>query len=327
VRFSFVVVGCNRVDKADTSKAVNPSTANLEQLDRTFAEVAALAPRPRFFFFAGDMVFGYTGDTVSLESELRAWRALYSQSPLGKSGTVLVPIPGNHEVQNEAKLAYAAAERTWLRVMGPDIAPFAGNGPLPGGADGLPTDQSSLTYSFNYKNTHFLLLDTDPAGRDWTVPTKWIASDLAQAHQRQAKHIFAIGHKPAWSPAPVATDGLAHGTSPINYNALRDELWSALETNHAEAMLAAHNHVYYRTQPANGKTWMIIAGNGGTPIDATADLTVPSTGTYFGYTVVSVTNGGKVFARSYGRDVPAAGYASAPTGPTTMRDSVELTWK
>jgi hypothetical protein len=72
---------------------------------------------------------------------------------------------------------------------------------------------------------------------------------------------------------------------------------------------------------------MIIAGNGGTPIDATADNTIPATGTYFGYTVVSVTNAGRVFSKSYGRDVPAAGYASAPTAATTLRDSVEITWK
>src|ERR1700737_1688409 len=36
---SVVVIGCNRVDTPDTNKAVNPSTANLEQLRRTFAEV------------------------------------------------------------------------------------------------------------------------------------------------------------------------------------------------------------------------------------------------------------------------------------------------
>ena len=35
VDFSFVVVGCNRVDKADIAKT-SPSTANIEQLKRTF---------------------------------------------------------------------------------------------------------------------------------------------------------------------------------------------------------------------------------------------------------------------------------------------------
>ena len=106
----------------------------------------------------------------------------------------------------------------------------------------------------------------------------------------------------------------------------RDAFWSSLVNNQVEAMFSAHNHVYYRSQPT-GKTWMVIAGNGGTPIDATVDQTIPSTGTYFGYTVVSVTNSGRVFSKSYGRDVPAATYAAAPVGATTLRDSIEITWK
>ncbi len=326
IRFSFVVVGCNREDKADTNSAVNPSTANLEQLRRTYAEVAALPVRPKFFFFAGDLVFGYTPDTASLESQLRAWRAEYDRSPLAGSGTVLIPVPGNHEVQNAKKIAYAAAERTWLRVMGPDLAPYAGNGPAAGGADGLATDQGSLTYSFDYKNTHFLLLDTDPVGRDWTVPVKWIASDLDRAAKRQAKHIIAIGHKPAFAAPQVATDGLGHGvTATVNYDALRDEFWGALEEHHAEAMISAHNHVYLRQQPHAGGTWQVISGNGGSPLEDFAQAN-PAT-RFFGFTVVTVWKDGRVTATEYGRDVPAEGYL-APSGayPTTVRDEVDLTW-
>src|ERR1700738_4176399 len=70
--YSFAVIGCNRVDKADT--AGNVSTANLEQLTRTFADIAALSPRPNLVFFAGDLVLGYTADTVQLERKLRRWR-------------------------------------------------------------------------------------------------------------------------------------------------------------------------------------------------------------------------------------------------------------
>ena len=305
---------------------MNPSTANLEQLNRTFSEVSELSPRPRFVFFAGDMVFGYTPDTVSMESQLRAWRALYDASPLARTGTILVPIPGNHEVQNDKKIAYAAAERTWLRVMWSDVAPFGGNGPTAGGADGLATDQSYLTYSFNYRRTHFLLLDTDPVGRDWTVPTNWIASDLAHARQRHARHIFAIGHKPAWAYPGNPTDGLGHGvTTAVNYDALRDDFWSSLEQNHAEAMLAAHDHLYYRTQPHPAGTWQIIAGNGGSVLEADA---ATYNSKFYGYTVVSVHRDGSVTATEYGRDVPAAGYlTSGAAYPTTVRDAFDLTWR
>ena len=57
-------------------------------------------------------------------------------------------------------------------------------------------------------------------------------------------------------------------------------------------------------------------------------MTIPSTGNYYGFTVTTITNDGRVLLRSYGRDVPSAGYtASAAAYSTTVRDSVDLTWQ
>src|ERR1043166_4312290 len=199
IAYSFVVVGCNRVDKADTVSGT--STANVEQLKRTFADVAAVTPKPKFLFFAGDEVFGFTRDTVSLATQLQGWRALYEASPLFGSGVELVAIPGNHEVQDANKIAYVAAERTWLRVMAPYIT-RGGNGPAAGGADGLQTDQSRLSYSFDYHDTHFETLNSDPTGNDWHVPGKWVQGDLAAAVAKGARHLFVIAHKQAF-PCPT----------------------------------------------------------------------------------------------------------------------------
>ncbi len=314
-RFTFAVIGCNRVDAADTLG--NTSTANLEQLTRTFQEVAALPTRPRFLFFTGDLVFGYTPDTLQLDRELRAWRAVYEASPLPALGVELVAMPGNHEVQNLAKVATAAAERTWLRDMQPYIT-RGGNGPTAGGADNLATDQSKLTYSFDYSGSHFVTINTDPTGADWHAPTAWLGADLAAANGLGAQHIFVFGHKPAYSYPTVATDGLS------KFPASRDQYWSVLTANHVDAMFSAHNHVYWRAQPAAGSaTWQIIAGNGGSKLETTIDPTIPSTGGYYGFVVTTVRNDGRVFVQSYGRDVPAAGY-TAPSSPSTVRDSFDV---
>lgn len=318
VAYSFAVVGCNRLAAPESLGVV--STANVQQLNRTFADIAAMSPKPTFLFFAGDLVFGYTNDSTALDRELKGWIALYQASPLAVSGVELVTLPGNHETDNLAKVAVPSGERVWLRDMAAYIG-RGGNGPAAGGPDALQTDQSKLTYSFDFKDAHFLLLNTDPVGADWHVPTKWITTDLAAARSRGVKHIFAIGHKPAYSYPTVATDGLAFDIP------ARDAYWNVLVSNQVEGMFSAHNHEYWRAQPT-GKTWQVIAGNGGTPLDATLDLTIPSTGAYYGFTVVSVTNSGRVFSKSYGRDVPAAGYAAtAPAVPATLRDSVEITWK
>ncbi|GAC1352046.1 MAG: hypothetical protein NVSMB1_11030 [Polyangiales bacterium] len=313
--FSFVVVGCNRIEKGDVS-STNPSTANVEQLTRTFSDVAALKPPPKFFFFAGDMVLGYS-DEAALEVELKAWVALYNASPLPSLGVELVAIPGNHEMQakvGSSKLAYLAAETTWVKVMGPYIK--ASNGPKAAGLDALMTDQSRLTYSFDYQTSHFVILNTDPVGKDWQVPVQWVSNDVTLAHAAGAKHIFAIGHKPAYASPLVPDDGL------VRVPAQRDAFWKALESNHADAMIAAHNHLWFKTQPV--KTWQIIAGNGGSPLETG----VSGKDAYYGFTRVAVSASGSVTLTSHGRDLPSDGYlGKAAAYPTTVRDTVELAWK
>jgi hypothetical protein len=314
--FSFVVVGCNRVEKADV--AVDPTTANLAQLRRTFDDVLALSPRPALLFLAGDLVYGLT-DQVALRAQLTAWRAMYEASPLAGSGIQLIALPGNHESTTKAsgsEVPYAAAEATWLDVMAPYLA--GANGPAAGGPDGLATDQHQLTASFDHDGSHFVVVNTDPVGGSGTVPVKWIAADLDAARVAGAQHAFVIGHRPAYpSPLSGSDPGLVTGTGG------RDGLWAALEAAHAEAMLAAHNHLWWKTRPVH--TWQLVAGNGGSLLDK--DVT--GADAYFGFTVVDVTPTA-VTATSYGRDVPTAGYlapAPAATYPTTVRDTVDLTWR
>lgn len=316
VAYSFVTLGCNRVAAADTLG--NVSTANVNQLNQTYKDIAELSPKPNFLFFTGDMVLGYTNDSTNLDKELKAWVGLWQASPAAAAGIELIAVPGNHETENAAKVATAPAERVFAR----DLAQYmtrAGNGPV-AGVDGYTTDQSKLTYSFDYKDAHFVTVSTDGVGKDWHVPTTWIASDLAAARSKGQKHIFVFGHKPAYPYPTVPTDGLSFDTPS------RNVFWGSLESNQVEAMFSAHNHVYYRTQP-NARTFQVIAGNGGTSLDATLDRSIPTTGNYFGFTLVQVLNSGRVIMKSYGRDVPTRGYTSAVTGVTTVRDSTEITWK
>ena len=311
---SFVAFGCNRVNPTDTTG--DPSTANVAELQRTLADIAQLDPKPRYLFFIGDEVLGYTADTVRLASELQAWRTLYEASPLPAAGVQLVAIPGNHETQTDKKVAAAANERTFLRVMAPYIA-HGGNGPTAGGPDGFTTDQSKLSYSFTDGTTHFIVMNTDPTGLDAHAPTRWAQADIAAARAAGATHIFVFGHKPAYPYPTEPTDGLS-----INA-AARDSFWTVLGQGGVDAMIAAHNHVYYRSQPTAAPTLQIIAGNGGSKLDSGLDPSMAPTGEYYGFTQVAISNSGMVTYRSYGRDVPTAGYtASVASENTTVRDSV-----
>jgi hypothetical protein len=343
---SFVVVGCNRIDPKDypADASAPASTANEAQLKRTFDEVSALNPKPKYFFAMGDIIMGYpsaAGDAGAavMDAELTAWLAFYNASSLASSGIKLIPLPGNHEMQSKQgnnKYAFPEAEATWLAHMksfipqgykkGPMAgAPVVGDGGFEGGT--ITTDQSDLTYSFDDGTTHFVVLDTDPVGADWNVPAPWIAQDIAAAKNGGAKHVFAIGHKPAYPLNPPGTDGLTQGVS-------RDAFWSTLEGSQSEAMIAAHNHVWWWKQPNSGKTFQIVAGNGGSKLEDNIlnppdSGPIPESGKYYGFTVVSVWSDDTVTLDSYGRDIPAGNYfdpAPSNTNPTTVRKSLKITW-
>jgi hypothetical protein len=314
VAYSFVTLGCNRVAAADTLG--NVSTANVNQLNQTFSDIAQLSPKPNFVVFTGDEVLGYTNDSTNLSKELKAWGQIWESSPAKAAGIEMIAVPGNHETENTAKVAQAFLERTWVRDMAPYVA-RGGNGPA-AGVDGYTTDQSKLTYSFDFKDAHFVTISTDGVGKDWHVPTTWVTNDIAAAKAKGAKHIFVFGHKPAYAFPGAPTDGLVFDQTS------RDLFWNTLVNNNVEAMFSAHNHVFWRGQPT-GKTWQIVAGNGGTAIDAGVDTSIPGTGAYFGYTLVQVLNSGRVIVKSYGRPVPVP--YTAATVPATQRDSFEITWK
>lgn len=204
--------------------------------------------------------------------------------------------------------------------MGPYIV--GDNGPKADSTSGdsLKTDQSRLTYSFDHNGDHFLLIDTDPVGRDWRVPYHWIRADVDSARNRGTRHLFAIGHKPAY-PGPAApTDGLAL------YPANRDSFWSVLETGRCEAMIASHVHSWQKSQPHAGKTWQIVAGNGGSQWDSIWVEYQKPAAPYQGWTLVKV-KGASVKVESWGHDVSNADYWQAvPGNPTALKDSADITW-
>jgi hypothetical protein len=144
---------------------------------------------------------------------------------------------------------------------------------------------------------------------------RWIQKDLEGASARGAQHIFAIGHKPAFPWPGTATDGLSR------YPEVRNDFWASMESSSAEAMFAAHNHLWYKQQPHQGGAWQIIAGNGGSKLEAG----VPLSNAYYGFTLVAVGEQGEVTVTSHGRDVPAAGYlAQSGAYPTRVRDTVSI---
>ncbi len=329
VLFSFVFMGCNRVDLKDTGNSnTNASTANVPELQRTFNEIAALNPKPVFYFFLGDEVLGLNKDTTVLSTQLQAWRNQYedaSFSSLPNSGIQLVAIPGNHEMLYEKHHAENPSKHA-LQAFVNQLGAYMPSGVTinrVGGADSL---DNLMTYSFTYNNTHFILINTDTydkSGKIGMAPASWIAADIVTARKdTSVKHIFLLGHKPALVNQPLY---MPDGESTMDVSVVQT-IWPVMDSNQVEAMLSAHSHQYDRIQPDSSMSYQIIAGNGGSIYEHKAEND-PSR-QFYGYTIVYVMKNGQVMLQSMGRSVPYKNYLeSIPASlPTTIRDTVNITW-
>ena len=323
---SFVFVGCNRLQKADWVPQQNPSSANLPQLQQTFADVVALPDAPRFFFFTGDLVLSLTQGTTDLAGQLAGWASVYKADPIA-SKVPLVPLVGNHEMLYKdktlgAELSNGPADGVWtqwLAAQGFDA--HAGNGPTTAGAnaDALQDDQSKLSYSFDDGGIHYVVLNTDT----WTttpdsttqstqigwIALTWLTADLKAAQSNASvSSIFVFGHKPILAPG-----GGTAAADAIN-PALAQGLASLLDgTPKVKGYLCAHAHEWdARKLPGSRGVYQIVAGNGGSRLESGWNVSSP----YYGFTQARVYKSGRVGIVSYQRPVPSP-YNASPATPAT----------
>ena len=171
VVYSFVFLGCNRLDSAGIAATKSKSSANVIQLQQDLIEIAALRPAPRFVFFAGDIVNGLTAGTLDLQKQLPAWVELVRKNnSLNLEATRMVAFTGNHEllkwtgrkleVPNQPAWAY------WVSVMSPGKSSaktydFIGgsNGPVNTGVspDRVLNDESRFSYTFQHGEYLFMI--------------------------------------------------------------------------------------------------------------------------------------------------------------------------
>jgi hypothetical protein len=258
---------------------------------------------------------------------------------LMEAGTYVVPVPGNHEVQQKSKdpqtgktlkqanpigeaswrdnmgdLILDAAR--WKHLVGGDAAQFsADNAPAIGGPDKISTDQRQLSYSFDYRDNHFVVMNTDPVGNDGHAPVNWLRSDIAAAKTRGAKHVFVFGHKPAFTYFfKPALDLEGFDRYPENQKAF----WQVIESTGA-TYFCGHEHIFNLSQPAKvagGKAWQVMVGSGGSPFTAQPGETSRPEDRYYAWALVKVRQSGKVQLEAWGFD--------DAFGPTRRLDSFDL---
>ena len=288
VVFHFTTVGDSREEPALTKLNAQESLwiQNTKVLARMIREMQAV--KPQALFFNGDMIMGYTSDRVVLDRQYAYWRGMIAH--LIESGTYVVPVPGNHEMQVRSKTpdgkvvrqAMVENENAWRANMGDLIfnqarwqamtnlsaTAWSMDHTPPIGADGVTTDQRQLSYSFDVGAIHFTIMNTDPVGFDNSAPVKWLEADLAAAQQRGAKRFLVFAHKMAftYTPDKVKVTGKTFADGLDLRPVERDAFWDVIERYQA-TYFTGHQHVFNAQQPRKeqgGNAWQVIVGSGGT---------------------------------------------------------------
>jgi len=112
-------------------------------------------------------------------------------------------------------------------------------------------------YSFNYGNSHFIVIDSHP----WTGYSpdseqyKWLVEDLASDDCRKAEWVFVFFHRPPWSQQWDSPGYSGEGD-------VREYLVPLFESYKVDMVFSGHTHDYERGNH-NGVYYIITGGGGG----------------------------------------------------------------
>jgi hypothetical protein len=226
-------------------------------------------PEAKFLFFIGDMVDGNVHDANITLAQLKFWKE--TMSPIYNNPNMIWPYiwttVGNHEIRRRENENDFRKFFTDVFMNGPD-------------------DEKGLTYSFDYNNVHFAVVntnrwyygdlsDTTDDRRDWhyVKHLDWLEKDLSAARQRNVKHIFVFGHEMPFPIGGHLRDGLPNLgltlTLPLDSTRLwylnqRNKFWELLSKYKVAAYTCGHEHNYGR-QSVDG-VYQIVAGSSGAPL-------------------------------------------------------------
>ncbi len=141
-------------------------------------------------------------------------------------------VMGNHDNVGDK------GEKAWQ-----DVFNFPTNG---------PSGYSEMTYSFDFKNSHFVVLASDKPDEHQVDKTQrdWLEQDLAQ---NKKENTFVFFHEPAY---PVSSK---IGESLDAQKSDRDALWSILEKHNVTAVFNGHEHIVSRRKVGN--IYQFVFGN------------------------------------------------------------------
>lgn len=247
------VISCTSSSTVETPFHLPPGTINV-----SFALAADMREYTGFnrHYFRGvceRLATGGTGDFMISPGDIDPpEQVLNTLHTYVSEDYIWYPVIGNHEAET-------LNDMSWLRTFnenGTKLPAIVNSGPLGG---------KETTYSFEYGNTHFIIIneyfdnniDTQTDGDIPDQLYNWLITDLAS---NTKPIVFVFGHEPAFPKQDEESGRLRHETDSLNkYTAHRDRFWNLLKINGVTAYFCGHTHNYSKAK-ING-IWQIDVGH------------------------------------------------------------------
>jgi 3',5'-cyclic AMP phosphodiesterase CpdA len=237
------------------NRTAGPDSPIPESFPRIVEEVSLF--HPALVFHTGDLV---SGGRTKDETE-RQYRD--SMDIIRRLNAPFHIAPGNHEFDG------AGGRESFRKFISP-----------------------KTYYSFDYGNSHFILLNSDmEESRGWIRGEQmaWLKKDLEKS--RGKSHVFVFLHRPPFAPLDPDFDPSRHRHMDFASRDNRDELASLFSKYHVNTVFCGHEHLY-STEVRQGVRYTTTAGLGA-PMYAP-----PEKGGFLHYVLVTV-NGSEVASRPY----------------------------
>jgi len=203
VSFSFAVIGDSQgFDANDPKGSLRKAVENVQKAN------------PNLVVVVGDLISSCDGSN-SCKSKYDDWKRVM-QPIFDKTAEVA----GNHD-----RTGKNAADRIWREEFS-----------LP--ANG-PAGYSELVYSFDLKDSHFVILDSEKSKEHLIdkVQRDWLERDLAT---NKKENIFVFYHEPAYPASSKIDESLDVEKDD------RDALWSIFRKYKVTAVFSGHEHIMSR---------------------------------------------------------------------------------
>ncbi len=228
---------------------------NIQVAFSVAADMRGFTGDTRYYFrtTCEQIAFGGRSDFMISPGDIDPPEGVYQtiQKYIGEDH-IWYPVIGNHDAETHADM-------DWLRLFN-----WKGKS-LPNAVNVGPVGSRETTYSFDYGDAHFIVINEyydgiSDTGTDGDVVDslyEWLVDDLKT---NTLPIVFVFGHEPAY-PQPDEENGrVRHAGDSLNlYSVNRDRFWNALSSHDVTAYICGHTHNYSTFQKDG--VWQIDVGH------------------------------------------------------------------